>query len=112
MVLTGRTCIAAWPTNVARHHIFTVTDGLFLPKGYRCTHSRKGERYPIGGGVSCKRSGGGGMVLASIGGRLCDNRVYAYTTAVGLASCPGHQCVLYAARTHTNLAGVCRKWRA
>ena len=37
MVLTGRTCIAAWPTNVARHHIFTVTEGLFLPKGYRYT---------------------------------------------------------------------------
>jgi hypothetical protein len=53
-----------------------------------------------------KRSGGGGMVLASIGGRLCDNRVYAYTTAVGSASCPGHHCVLYAARTHTNLGCV------
>ena len=53
-----------------------------------------------------KRSGGGGMVLASIGGRLCDNRVYAYTTAVGLASCPGHHCVLYAARAHTNLGCV------
>jgi len=53
MVLTGRTCIAAWPTNVARHHIFTVTEGLFLPKGYRCTHidiHQREERYTLGGG--------------------------------------------------------------